>query len=114
MGWPFSWAKQSVTRIRPGVKEIRGSEVPDWDNADELVINGCTMQPAASNLTQDVRVLGVLDGYTCYMPAGADVKAGDRIVFEDNTYEIDGEPRVWTSATGNISHIMLNLERWTG
>ena len=114
MGWPFSWAKQSVTRVRPGVKTVRGSDLPDWDNASELTINGCSMQPAATDLTQDKRVLGVLDGYTCYMPANADVKAGDRIVFEGNTYTIDGEPRIWTSATGNISNMLLNLQRWDG
>ena len=114
MGWPFDWAKQSVTRVRPKTKVARGSEIPDWNDVDELTINGCSLQPAATNLTQDVRVLGVLDGYTCYMPSGSDVKAGDHIVFEGNTYSIDGEPRIWTSATGSISNILLNLERWTG
>ena len=114
MAWPFSWTKQSIVRVRPGVKEVRGSEIFDWDNASELTINGCSMQPAATDLTQDKRVLGVLDGYTCYAPADADIKAGDRIVFEGNTYSIDGEPRIWTSATGRISNMLLNLQRWDG
>lgn len=114
MAWPFSWTKQSITRVRPGVKEVRGSEIFDWDNSSELTIKGCSMQPAATDLTQDKRVLGVLDGYTCYAPADADIKAGDRIVFEGNTYSIDGEPRIWISATGRISNMLLNLQRWDG
>lgn len=114
MAWPYSWAKQTITRIRPGVKTSRGSPIPDWDNADELTITGCSMQPAATDLTQDKRVLGVLDGYTCYAPVNADIKAGDRIVFEGKVYSIDGEPRTWISATGNISNMLLNLQRWDG
>lgn len=114
MGWPFSWATQSIVRVRPGTKTARGSDVPDWDNADALTVYGCTMQPAATDLTQDRRALGILDGYTCYAPANADIKAGDHIVFGGNIYTIDGEPRIWTSATGNINNMLLNLQRWDG
>lgn len=114
MAWPFNWAQQSLVRVRPGVKTVRGSDIPDWENASELTINGCSMQPAATDLTQDKRVLGVLDGYTCYAPPDADIKAGDRIIFEGNPYAIDGEPRIWKSATGNISNMLLNLQRWDG
>ena len=81
MAWPFSWATQTITRIRPGVREVRGSEIRDWNNVDELVISNCSMQPAGNTLSQDGRVLGVYDGYTCYAPANADIQAGDRIEF---------------------------------
>lgn len=112
--WPYSWAKQTITRIRPGIKESRGSAIRDWDNADELEIPGCSMQPAGNTLSQDGRVLGVFDGYSCYAPANADIKAGDRIAFEGQTYEINGEPNRWTSATGNLDNMLLNLVRWNG
>lgn len=108
-----SFAKQTVLRIRPGVKTLRGSEVPDWDNADELMIGGCSVQPAATDVSQDGRVLGILDGMTCYMPPTADVKEGDRIRFDGVDYTIDGAPRVWSSA-GNLAHIQVNLLRWSG
>lgn len=114
MGWPFNWATQSIVRVRPRTKTVRGSDVPDMDNADKLTVFGCSIQPAATDLTQDRRVMGILDGYTCYAPANADIKAGDYIVFEGNTYTIDGEPRIWTSATGRISNMLLNLQRWDG
>lgn len=108
-----SFAKQTVLRIRPAVKTVRGSEVPDWDKADELMIGGCSVQPAATDVSQDGRVLGILDGMTCYMPPNADVKEGDRIRFDGAEYTIVGAPRVWLSA-GNLAHIQLNLKRWSG
>lgn len=103
-----------MTRLRPGVKTQRGSEVPDWDAADALTIERCCVQPTTTSLDQDGRVLGIMDGVTCYMPASADVQAGDRIVYNGETYVINGDPRRWSSPTGNLSHVMLNLRRWEG
>ena len=54
------------------------------------------------------------DGLTAYIPANADVKAGDRIEYAGGVYTITGEPRVWPSATGGLDHVLLNLERWSG
>ena len=56
-----TFCNQVVTRIRPGTKSSRGSDLPDWSKADELDIKGCSVQPAATSLTQDGRVLGVLE-----------------------------------------------------
>lgn len=109
-----SWAKQTVIRIRPGVKILRGSTVPDWDHPNRLNINDCSVQPAATTLSQDGRVQGISDGMTAFLPIGADVKAGDRIEFDGNVYTIIGDPRVWVSPTGSRSNIQLNLERWAG
>lgn len=108
-----SFMRQSVTRIRPGVKTVRGSDIPDWDNASRLTISGCSVQPGATELGQDGRVLGILDGMTCYMPPGSDVKEGDRIEYDGETYAIDGSPRVWHAAI-NLSHIQVRLRRWDG
>lgn len=108
-----SFARQTVTRLRATTKTARGSTVPDWSNPNELTIGGCSVQPAATDLSQDGRVLGIMDGLTCYMPPGADVQDGDRILFEGNVYTIDGSPRVWPSA-GNLAHVQVNLRRYAG
>lgn len=108
-----SFARQSVTRIRPGVKTVRGSDIPDWDNATSLVISGCSVQPAATEMSQDGRVLGILDGMTAYLPPGADVQEGDRIIYDGETYVLDGAPRVWEAAF-NLSHVQIRLRRWSG
>lgn len=109
-----SFFRQSITRIRPGTKTVRGSDVPDWDNVSTLVITGCSVQPASTLLSQDGRVLGIADSYTAYLPADADVMAGDRIQVGSDIYTINGEPRVWLSATGGLDNIQLALERWSG
>ena len=107
-------AYDTITRIRPGSKTIRGSEVPDWDHANSLVIPGCSFQPANTTLSQDGRVLGITETTVCYMPYGADIKEGDRLLFEGETYTVIGVPMRWRSPTGAVSHTRVNLERWQG
>ena len=109
-----SWANDTIVRLRATIITQRGSEIPDWTNTDQLTITGCSMQPASTSLTQDGRIQGITDGYTCYLPPGADVIAGDRILYNGKTYTINGEPRAWTSPTGLASNTQLQLERWSG
>lgn len=109
-----SFANQSITVVRPGTKEERGSIVPDWEHTEEpFTISGCSIQPASTSLSQDGRVLGIAEGWTAYLPEGSDVQAGDHIIFDGNTYEINGEPKTWTGPT-RTSHVQLNLVRWEG
>lgn len=110
-----SFCRQTITRIRPGTKESRGSTIPDWspEAVDRLQISGCSVQPASTSLSQDGRVLGITDMLTAYIPENSDVKAGDHIEFDENVYTINGEPRKWTGAV-NLSHMQLNLELWKG
>lgn len=110
-----SFCSQSITRIRPGTKESRGSTIPDWseDKVTTLTITGCSVQPAGTGLSLDGRVLGINEGFTAYLPEGSDVQAGDHILFDGNTYEINGEPKPWTGPFTR-SHIQLNLIRWRG
>jgi hypothetical protein len=50
---------------------------------------------------------------TCYLSEGADVREGDRLQFNGETYTIDGAPRVWPGAF-RCGHIQVNLKRWSG
>ena len=109
-----SWASDTVTRLRATIITQRGSQIPDWSNPSSLVITGCSMQPSGTSLTMDGRVQGTSEGYTCYLPPGADVVAGDRIQYNGETYTIMGEPKVWKSPTGQVSNTQLVLERWYG
>lgn len=108
-----SWANQTITRIRPGTKTLRGSDVPDWNNVTELTIEGCSVQPTATSLSQDGRVLGINEQMTAYLPEGSDVLAGDRIRYEGKIYTINGEPKKWQSPFTR-SHVQLNLSLWEG
>jgi hypothetical protein len=108
-----SWVNQSIVIVRPSTKDVRGSTVFDWENVTKTTVNGCSVQPATTSLSLDGRVLGLSDGWTAYVPEGTDVRAGDHIEFDGQTYEINGEPRKWTGAFTR-SHIQLNLIRWKG
>lgn len=108
-----SFCKQTIVVVRPGSKQSRGSTIPDWSTATRRTINGCSVQPASTSLSMDGRVLGISEGWTAYLPEGTDVKAGDRIEFEGQTYVINGEPKSWTGAFTR-SNIQLNLVRWEG
>ena len=109
-----SWCQQVITILRPGTTTSRGSSVYDWSSPSSWVVSNCSVQPASTGLSQDGRVLGISEGYTVYLPPGTDVRAGDRIEFEGDTYTILGEPKLWVSATGRVSHIQLSIERWSG
>lgn len=108
-----SFCNQTVTRIRPTTKTVRGSVVPDWENANSKEINGVSMQPASTSLSTDGRVLGISDRYTLFAPPIADIKAGDRIVFDAKTYEIDGDVRIQPSVL-SLDHIEITLRRYNG
>jgi len=109
-----SWANDTVTRLRPGTIDRRGSKEPDWTNPNSLDIPGCSIQPAQTTLSQDGRVLGISEGWTAYFPPGADVLAGDKIRWDGEDYKIIGKPRAWTSPTGKVSSLQAQLERWAG
>ena len=109
----LSFWTQSITRLRPGTKTERGSEVPDWSSPSSLVIDGCSVQPASTSLAQDGRVQGISDGLTVYAPADADIQTGDRIEYGGNVYTINGDPLIWPGAA-RLAHWQLNLVRWRG
>ena len=109
-----SFANQTIDVVRPKTTTTsRGSTVPDWSDTMKTTVTGCSIQPASTSLSQDGRVLGINDGWTAYVPEGTDVKAGDRIEFDGQTFEINGAPRKWTGPS-RTSHIQLNLVRREG
>ena len=114
MSKPISFWRQTITRIRPAEMESRGSAIPDWDNADKLVISGCCVQPSSTGLSQDGRILGISEGLTPYIPVNTDIEEGDHIIYDGNEYTISGSIQKRISATGRINHVQINLERWSG
>lgn len=80
----------------------------DWSSAAETVVEGCSVQPApASEFTVDRD--SFITRYQVFAPASADVLAGDRVAWDGNTYDVDGDPLRWDA--GSLSHIVFNLRR---
>lgn len=109
-----SFCKDSITRIRPTLTDKRGTTVFDWDNPDTLTIGGCSVQPNATTRDFDGRTIQVTEEWTLYAPPNSDIKAGDRVSWRGNTFEINGAPMPWESPTGRISHIYARLAEWSG
>ena len=103
----------TITRIRPGEKDLRGSTVHDWDNASRLEISECLVQPQTTELSQDGRIQGITDGLTACCPVGSDIQSGDRIEYQGEVYTIMGDPMKWVGV-GKLEHMKLNLQRWKG
>lgn len=108
-----TFARQTITRLRPGTTTSRGSTIRDWTTATALQIAGCSVQPTATSMSMDGRVEATAETLTAYLPEGSDIKEGDRVIFDGDTYEIDGKPKKWTGAV-NLSHIQIVLKRWEG
>ena len=108
-----TFCNDTVIRIRPSLKESRGSQIFDWDNASELTISGCSMQPATTSLSTDGRVLGIQDEWTLFAPSGADIQAGDRIMYNGLSYIVQGDVRVQPAAL-NMQHLHITLRRYSG
>jgi len=109
-----SFMTMTITRKRASVTTSRGSEVFDWTKTTDLTINNCLVEPGGGSLSLDGRELGIMQGLTAILPPNADVKAGDHIVYDGNTYEIDGEPKIFSLPTGTVTNMQLNLKRWQG
>lgn len=109
-----SFFQQDITVIRPGTTTSRGSTVYDWTKTTTHSITGCSVQPASTTLDINGRVLGISEGLTAFIPYDSDVQEGDRIVYDGDTYTIEGVPQPSISPTGSISSIKLHLKRWEG
>ena len=109
-----SFMTMSITRKRASKTTVRGSEVFDWSKTSDITITGCLVEPGGGSLSLDGRELGIMQGLTAILPPNSDVIAGDHIVYDGNTYEIDGEPKLFSLPTGTVTNMQLNLKRWQG
>lgn len=110
----LSFCNDTVMVIRAPLVDRRGTQVRDWDSAEQIEIGGCSVQPSQSTRDFDGRTLSVSEDWTLYAPPGADIRAGDRIAWRGVTYELNGSPMLWESPTGRISHIWARLTEWSG
>ena len=111
---PLSFMRDSVTRLRADVINRNGAELFDWENVDSATIY--CVQITAQSTTRDFegRALEVSDRRTLRAKYDADIKAGDRIIWNGTTYEVEGEVFHTKSPTGRVSSTRCTLVRWEG
>ena len=108
-----SFCRDEITVVRAGVKDSRGVQIRDWDNATTHKITGCSVQPTSTESNYDIRE-GVVVRAKAYLPPDADIKAGDRVEWQDKVFAVDGQPLPINSPTGRLLHIKATLTDWEG
>ena len=111
---PLSFFKDSVIRQRPTVTNKNGMEVLNWDNPTTATIERVQVVPQGTTRIFDGRTLQFEERRTLRANYSADIKAGDRIVHEGITYEIEGDVFHTKSPTGRVSSTRCTLVRWCG
>jgi len=112
---PSFW-RDTITRLRaPLIADEYGtpSTARDWGHAVSTSISNCSVQPAASS-EYDLGRESVTLRWRVFAPAGTDLAAGDRTLFDGDTYELDGDGQAWPSATGGLDHIEALMKRVVG
>ncbi|WP_432137651.1 hypothetical protein [Streptomyces sp. bgisy154] len=111
---------QSAVRVRAGVKTDRGgNDMPDWSSAavSRLTVTGLNIQPNSQTETVNEQRDAVITGYRVQSAEGIvpDIRATDRIEWNGQTFEVDGEVATWPDLfTDAAHHIEFAMKRATG
>lgn len=111
---PLSFMTDSVTVLRAQIVKKHGSEAFDWANIISTTLTGVQVTPQQTSREFGDRTLQITERYTLRAPYNADIRAGDRIVWRSETYEIDGDVFHTESPTGRVSSTRCTLAKWSG
>lgn len=106
------WARLTVTVTRPGVRESRGSKVPDWSSATTHEVHGCMLDAPSSSADYASAAQPITGRRTLYAPPGADIKRGDRIEADGSKWAVDGAPARYRSPFGTRDYLAVQLIDW--
>lgn len=110
----LSFFRDTVTIIRAPLEMRNGSEYRDWNNATSHTVEHVQVTAAGTSRDFAGRTENISDRRTLRASYDADVQEGDRVAFEGNLYEIDGEVFRTNSPTGRASSTRCTLVRWKG
>ena len=110
----LSFWKDQVTVLRAPLITKNGMEKRDWENAVPHTIKNVQITAQATSREFGDRVKQVTDRRTLRANYEADIVPGDRIIWNGDTYEIDGEVFHTVSPTGRVSSTRCTLARWEG
>jgi hypothetical protein len=106
----FTFGDHVVTVLRApeGSDNPYGNQDRDWDAATEIQVTGCSVQPVQGDEVTVGRDT-VVSRWRFYAPDGTDILASDRVRFEGDVYEVDGEVQRWDFPP--LSHVTALLRR---
>lgn len=74
-----------------------GNRVRDWDDTTETTVPA-HVQPASASEDRGAREREqAVSGYVVWVDTGTDVQAADRVVWAGRTFDVDGDPSVWSA-----------------
>lgn len=112
---PLSFMKDSVTVSRAPLKVKNGMEYRDWKEPEtHTLTNVQVVAQSTSRVFDGGRVEQSSDRRTLRAPYDADLQLGDRVTWNGDVYEIDGEVFHSKSPTGRVSSTRCTLVRWKG
>lgn len=116
-GLGLMWHEQ-VTVLRPGITTDRGgNEVKDWSNPTRTDVDQLSIQPETQTEAGDATRLVVTGRWQVISAPGTapDVRASDRIEWNGQTFEVDGDVAPWPGPDpGSTHHVEFILSRATG
>lgn len=84
----------------------------DWSRIDCEIIDDCAIAPVTSSESPTVERERLNLMRTVYLPYGADVLAGDRLVFDCREWLVDGDAVQWLNPyTGRQAGAVVRVER---
>lgn len=110
----LSFFRDTVTIIRAPLEKRNGSEYRDWNNATSHELERVQVVAAGTSRDFAGRTESITDRRTLRANYDADIQEGDRVVYDGNLYEIDGDVFHTKSPTGRASSTRCTLMRWKG
>ena len=110
----LSFWKDTVTVLRAPIRSKNGLKYPDWNNAASHEVGRVLITPQTTAREFGDRIVQLSDRKTLRANYDADIRSGDRVIFEEATYEIEGEVFHTKSPTGHVSSMRCTLVRWEG
>lgn len=121
---PLSFMTDSVTIIRAPLRVKNGMDYRVWTteaiSTTESIapitktIYNVQVTAQATSRDFDGRTLQISDRRTLRAKFDADIQPGDRVIYNGDTYEIDGDVYHTKSPTGRVSSTRCTLVRWEG
>lgn len=110
----LSFFRDRVTVIRAPIDKKNGGQYRDWENATEFDIDRVQVTAGSTSQMIEGRMLNVNDTRTLRANYDADIREGDRIVYDGHVFEVSGEVFHTKSPTGRASSTRCSLTRWQG
>ena len=111
---PLSFMRDSVTVIRAKLITKNGAEIRDWENAEEHTVQDVQVTAQSTSSDHEGRTAQLSDARTLRARYDADIEPGDRVLWNEATYIVDGEVFRTKSPTGRVSTTRCRLIRWEG